>query len=127
MSRTSVAPLIGPRLPHQEPPERPKYLRRIHSDPDPDLEGLSPSEADDFKNRSKFKFRRLISELASLLGGKLSNYDLAELILSAREKEGTIRSWRNYRDRERYPRRTELEKLESIVNAKRAERFGGAF
>lgn len=111
----------------EEPRARAKPLpRRIHSDPDPELDGLSSDEADHYKMQAKRQAHRLTAELASLRGS-LSGRDLAELWLGDRQKEGTIRSWKNYRDVDRYPRKADLEKLEGIVNREREQRFGGAF
>lgn len=119
--RTSTAEALEPER------VRAKTLqRRLHTSPDPDLEGLSPSEADLYKLRAKQRLHRLASELASVLG-RLSNYDLAALWLESREKEGTIRCWKSLRDTDRYPRRAELDRLEHILKVKREERFGGAF
>jgi hypothetical protein len=105
---------------------RPKILPRLHAEPDPEVEGLSSEEADKHKLCRKQRMHRLIAELTSLRG-TLSGRDLAELWLGDRQKEGTIRSWKNYRDLDRYPRSADLAKLEELVNAERERRFGGAF
>ena len=78
------------------------------------------------KLQAKSRMLALVSELASLRG-KLSNYDLAELWLGDRKKEGTVRCWKNLRDADRYPRREDLARLAHLVKVEREKRFGGAF
>lgn len=120
MIRPALAVLhVTYRSPEPELAPRAKPLpRRLHSEPDPDVEGLSPQEADKSKLHSKRILHGLHSELTSLLG-KCSNRDLAQLLLGSRSKEGTIRGWKNYRDLDRYPRRSDLQKLEQLIATER--------
>ena len=120
--RSNAAPSLVP----PATPARAKALPRLHSEPDPDLEGLSSEEADRCKLDAKGRLHRLAAELTSLRGS-LSGRELAELWLGDRQKEGTLRSWKNYRDLDRYPRKADLDKLEALINAERERRFGGAF
>jgi hypothetical protein len=115
----------APALPSSDPAERPKYLARRHSLPDPALEGLSASEALLYKKQAKADFAALMLEMARLRGA-FSNYDAAELLLGDRDLEGTIRGWRNAHDLTRYPRRGdrgELTRLEAHVHVARLEAF----
>lgn len=109
-------------------PARPRYLARRHSLPDPELEGLSASEALHYKKQAKADFAALMLEMARLRGA-FSNYDAAELLLGDRDLEGTIRGWRNAQDLTRYPRRGErgeLTRLEAYVSAERLTAFAKA-
>jgi hypothetical protein len=115
--RTSIAEALEPER------VRAKTLpRRLHTLPDQALEGLSPLEADAYKLRAKRMLHGLHAELASLRG-KCSNRDLAELWLGSREQEGTVRGWKDLRDLARYPRDTDLLKLDEIIRAERVSRF----
>lgn len=116
----------GEALPDDARARAKRLPRRVHTAPDPDLEGLSSEEADKHKLCRKQRMHRLIAELVSLRP-TLSGRDLAELWLGDRQKEGTIRSWKNYRDLDRYPRSEDLAKLEKLINEERERRFGGAF
>jgi hypothetical protein len=119
--------LHAPALPASSPPaERPKYLARRHSLPDPALVGLSASEALLYKKQAKADFAALMLEMARLRPDGFSNYDAAELLLGDRFLEGTIRGWRNPIDQQRYPRRGErgeLTRLEAYVSAERLTAF----
>jgi hypothetical protein len=106
--------------------DRPKYIARRHSLPDPALEGLSASEALLYKKQAKADFAALMLEMARLRADGFSNYDAAELLLGDRFLEGTIRGWRNPNDLTRYPRRGErgvLTRLEMFVAAERLTSF----
>lgn len=129
MSARAVSLLPGPHIgeldsARESARAKPLQRQRIHTSPDPDLEGLSPSEVLDRKLRAKQLFHRLVSKFQSLRGGKLSNYDLAELLLGTREKEGTIRAWRRLSDLDRAPRDEDNAKLEGLIKAALDERSG---
>lgn len=109
--------------------DRPKYIARRHSLPDPALEGLSASEALHYKKQAKADFEALMQELARLRPDGFSNYDAAHELLGERFLEGTIRGWRKPDEVTRYPRRGErgeLTLLEAIVSVERLQRFSRA-
>jgi hypothetical protein len=77
-----------------------------------------------YKLQQKARLHALAAELGSLMG-ELSGRKLAAIWLGSPSKEGTIRCWKNLRDLERYPRKSDLARLESLIQIERARRENG--
>lgn len=98
-------------------PER----ERLHRDPHA-LDGLSAQEALAYKSRAKRRF----DDAAKDLGW--SNYEIAEQLLGDREKESTIRGYRNRWDLVRWPDDEMVARIEALAESERLRAFavGGA-
>ncbi|HEY3500718.1 MAG TPA: hypothetical protein VGK73_38765 [Polyangiaceae bacterium] len=98
-------------------PARAKALprQRLHQRPDPDLEGLSPKERELRKLWAKVEMMTLFKRWQVALGFVLSNRQIAQRWLGDRQKEGTIRCWRDTEDTDRAPRADDLDRLEKLV------------